>query len=192
MQLRPLDTTSDDDVRGFARVYETSFPENERLPLDLLLAGAGGRRLTVASSECAVIGLTSVLPHPSVGAVLLEYLAVDPTARSGGIGAALLDGVVADAGPHDVLAEIEPPLSSTDAERRAGFYARNGFEPAPWQGEYGMPTTDGGFVPLQLWHRAGHEIVCAPADLMRTVYTDTYADYGRPHLARILAGIHQG
>lgn len=186
MIVRAFDPAT--DAPGFAAIYAASFPDAERLPLGLLLGGVGGRRLQVACDDHGrVIGLTCIIP--AAGTIFLEYLAVDPDVRSGGTGGALLAAVVADAGEQDVLAELEPTDGSPDAGRRAAFYRRHGFEPAPWQGGYGMPDVTGGFLELELWHRAGHGRPESPAELLRDLYPRVYGDAGRAHLPRVLAGI---
>lgn len=189
MLIVDLSPDTDGLTRQAVEIYLQAFPEQERLPVrDVLLVPHGGRRVVLAVDGGVVLGLMVTIASPEV--VFLEYLAVDARRRSSGVGGALLRRVVVDAGDHDVLAELEPAGSSPDADRRARFYSRHGFGPAPWQGDYGMPGPDGSLVPLTLWHRADLVSPDRPRSFMHDFYTRTYGERGRPHLERILAATH--
>lgn len=192
MQTTILEPRHLDQARA---IYLAAFPPDERLPVaDVLEHRLLDRKVLVAredDDDDTVLAIAVLVPHHELGADLLEYLAVDPRRRSGGVGGALLEDVVRAAGDRDVLAELEPPDSSSDAARRADFYRRHAFAPAPWQGDYVMPGPRGA-VPLQLWHRSGRPSPADPRAFMERFYTRTYGARADAHLATLLAAVRQG
>lgn len=174
------------------RLYEESFPDDERLPADeVLVRRERDRSLHLAVESGRVAGLAVTLPHPALRTVLLEYLAVDPAIRSRGTGGALLRHVLDHASPHRVLAEIEPPdAGQPDTVRRAAFYRRHGLSPAPWQRGYGMPSATGdSFLTLELWTTPADDSPDDPAAFMREFYRQTYGDRAAPFLERVVGGV---
>nr|WP_301539735.1 GNAT family N-acetyltransferase [Nocardioides sp. zg-DK7169] len=96
--------------------------------------GSDVRRVRVALDGDRVVGC-AVLRRLPLAATCLEYLAVDPDTRSGGVGRALLDDAVAlaaEAGGDWLVLEVEPVDSATadpdhgDPARRMRFYERAG------------------------------------------------------------------
>jgi ribosomal protein S18 acetylase RimI-like enzyme len=122
----------------FERIYEQSFPAEERDDTDRLLASvASGRHLCyVAEQGGVLVGLAVLLPLTGCRAQYLEYLAIDPTRRDRGLGARLLRDVrrlaeQAPKGPLDIVFEVEPPGDAQGPEqeirrRRVAFYERQG------------------------------------------------------------------
>lgn len=201
--MRLLPAADRPDLADAARtLYESAFPAAERLPVDVVLSpadpdetrtallavgpvpGTDGNSDENTEALLGLVVLVDLAPHP---ALLLEYLAVDGTVRGGGLGSRLLDLLAENADGRRVLAELEPPVTSAQAEARARFYRRGGYSPAPWQGAYGMPAPDGDLVPLQLWETAGAERPDDPRALVRTLYARAYGADGEPHLDDILA-----
>lgn len=130
---RPATAADLDDLQ---RLYRTCFPEQERVAwaeqeqrLEVGLDVA----LVAVDVDGALIGFALATDlTPDVTA--LAYLAVERTARSRGVGAALLDAVGARtsaAGGRWVLIEVEPADSPPhpefgDPARRIAFYTRHG------------------------------------------------------------------
>ncbi len=118
-------------------IYLEAFPPSERVPFDRLAArdASGAARVEAVLEGDEVLGIVSLAPLATAGWSHLEYIAVAPGRRGGGIGAriwgTLLDGVRAEGGA--VLFEIENPhapgLAAGERElrlRRARFYTRLG------------------------------------------------------------------
>jgi|GEM_PF-416041 len=119
-------------------VLEPSFPPAERTTEEELLAGhAAGRLRSLGVVEdgrvtAGVVGAWS----PTTRVLLVEYLAIAPGRRGGGIGgrlvAAALDAWAAALDPVLAVGEVEHPAHHTasaaygDPEARLRFYARLG------------------------------------------------------------------
>jgi GNAT superfamily N-acetyltransferase len=143
------------DRRAFDTIYEASFPDDERVPTAALADSiASGRRLAwVARLDGRMAGLAVVVPLDGVDTVLLEYLAVDPTRRSAGIGAHLLGTLRRELpgicrGCTAVILEVEPPDGADGADRiqrhrRIAFYLANGAVAVDTGGAYRAPVLDG-------------------------------------------------
>ena len=72
------------------------------------------------------------------GWALLDYLCVSPGRRNGGTGALMLEKLLETERGTVILAESEAPVHAPDpvmAERRLGFYARNGARTAGYDSE---------------------------------------------------------
>jgi GNAT superfamily N-acetyltransferase len=109
--------------RQLARgVYEVSFPEEVRRPF-LELAADPDRAIELALLGESVAGLSVTSWLGSLGWTLLEYLAVAPGLRGGGVGRALWRHVAAQAGyggARGVVLEIDDPDEpGIDAQERA-------------------------------------------------------------------------
>jgi ribosomal protein S18 acetylase RimI-like enzyme len=122
----------------FTAIYEVSFPPWERDEASALIATiqAEERLCYLARKDGAVIGIAVALALDGPSVAFLEYLAVDPEARGGGVGGKLLAHLAsrlgADAGGAlGLVLEVEPPGEVEGAERelrerRIAFYLRHG------------------------------------------------------------------
>ena len=129
-------------------VYEqemrTAFPPAELKPLGAILemweAGLY-RPWCLFDGEEIAGGCFLWLGEP--GWALLDYLYVDAGRRNGGIGARLLERMLERERGTVILGESEDPRYASDpamAERRLGFYARNGARTAGYDTEmFGVP-----------------------------------------------------
>ena len=110
------------------------------------------------------------LGHP--GWALLDYLCVSPGCRNGGLGSAILQKLMEKETDTVIFAESEAPEDAPEpemAERRLGFYARNGLRTA------GYDTEMFGVHYKTLYLAAGE---VDEAELMRQhrfVYENTFA-----------------
>ncbi len=128
--LRPFEAS---DKAAYVALYEGAFPASERKPFDYMIAPPTGDRyelLTVSTPTEAVAGLV-ILAYAEVGSrnfVLLDYLAVSPHMRGGGIGHAILPLVRAHCREHGakLFLEIEAPDEAAENAaqrvRRKVFY----------------------------------------------------------------------
>ena len=147
--VRELVDLEDPAVNGALELYISSFPEEEREPLETVrerIARRGhtghsslpAKRFLVAETNHEVVGLSIHDYFPGTGLAWLVYLAVSPTARRKGIGSLLLEcaleqcrleATFANEGLRGVILEVERPqdfLNEHDwlvrTQRLAFFY----------------------------------------------------------------------
>jgi ribosomal protein S18 acetylase RimI-like enzyme len=130
-------TLGAEDAERFAAIYEKSFPASERdETADLLASVEAGERLCyLARLDGEVVGVAVALALDGPSVVFLEYLAVDPSKRNGGIGGTILGHLRAhleadSGGATFMVFEVESPEEADGAERalrerRIGFYRRH-------------------------------------------------------------------
>jgi GNAT superfamily N-acetyltransferase len=124
--------------QAYDRLLVPAFPADELLTLDALRGGLS-RGLTpavLAVDGDRPLGVAVGEWSPGSRVLLLSHLAVDPAARSGGIGRALAAAVLGDwqrrFEPTATLAEVEHPAAHApdpdrgDPAARVRFYARLG------------------------------------------------------------------
>jgi GNAT superfamily N-acetyltransferase len=128
----------DDDRRfeSVARIYAAAIEPSEQKPPELLRRHVGDDRYSflIAEDGGEVAGFAAVFIPSSQDFWLLEYLAVDASGRSAGLGATLFDAAVARArdivpgrfGLFEVDAADAVVGEGNDIPRRLQFYARNG------------------------------------------------------------------
>ncbi|GGM88776.1 hypothetical protein GCM10011609_26970 [Lentzea pudingi] len=142
---------------------------------------------TAHSPEGNLIGFATALLLPTSEAAYLEYLAVSPSARGTGTGAALLSSIGTDLqeerSAHGVVLEVEDPLRTAGRDpllaRRMAFYARWGALPVPSLNDYFMPdlANPGGLVPMTLLWRGIRDDSMLTPDGVARVLTDLYHGY---------------
>lgn len=147
MRLTPLTA---EYAAAAGRLYTDSFPPEERRPWGEILSPASsqGPHAEAIIVDDAFAGLVTTW---DLGRwIYVEHLAVDPSLRGRGTGAALLSLLRSRSG-RPVVLEVEPPAADNPmAERRIGFYARNGFSVLDY--DYIQPPYSPGLpsVPLLL------------------------------------------
>lgn len=141
-----LKTLSPDhpDVPAAARLYEESFPENERpLTMEQMLA-ASDELPEPLSAE--LLGIYSEeVPDDLAGffftidtdfCTYLVYFAVAPSKRSGGIGGKAIRELRGRCGNMPLIFDFESVYEKSDnaeqRRRRRDFYLRNGFHETRW------------------------------------------------------------
>ena len=117
------------DLDKIEALYEAAFPACERKLFSVMAEKAGqGVDLLAIEDEGAFCGLAIVLVYGAVA--LLDYFAVMPEKRGGGIGGAALALLKEKYAGRALLIEIEDPdeASENRAERvrRKAFYLKNG------------------------------------------------------------------
>lgn len=170
-----------DVLAAVGRLYEASFPPEERTPFADLQDGltSGLRRLWLEDSALA-FAITTALRTDDED-LLLEYIAVDPAHRSEGIGRSMIRDLL-DQHVGPIVLEVEEPVVSSDpyAARRIEFYERLGARQIPFSDTYKMPDLNGdGVLPMRLLdmaperrtHAWGPEMV---RDLVTHIWTDAY------------------
>ncbi len=128
IQLSPL---RPDDVVAYTALYEEAFPPEERKPLDYMLTGdhASAYEVLVISTEDARVAGLAITVRQG-GFVMLDYFAVTPALRGGGIGRAALPLIRDRYTDAKFFLEIERPVESsgnyTQRVLRQAFYASAG------------------------------------------------------------------
>jgi len=116
------------DRENFAEVYdimENSFPKDERRSYEAQEALFEKKEYSIYGEWTGdkLLGFIAVWEFEEF--VYIEHFAVDEAHRNGGRGRTMLIELLQMTGKSAVL-EVEPP-ETEDAERRIGFYERNGF-----------------------------------------------------------------
>lgn len=121
----------DSDKAAVTALYESSFPEDERMPYKLMIAMALRRGMDMklyyhGERLCA---MTYICTYGKLSYIF--YLAVDKALRGRGLGRRLLRQIRADYPGNNIILEIErldPTAENNDERiRRKEFYRRNGF-----------------------------------------------------------------
>ena len=112
---------------GVVGIYESSFPERERIPLDMLI-GDDGTVFDAVYDDDELVGLTCVVIDEKL--TFLFYLAVDERYRSKGIGGRILDDICGRYREPVILNIdlVDVPCDDCDVRmRRRSFYLGHGF-----------------------------------------------------------------
>ena len=121
-------TKNIDEVK---KLYNDSFPSDERIPWNRLLGSFSEERIMKAYyEEDRFIGLTCVFLHDNL--VYLSYLAVIPELRNQGYGSKLLRQLQQEYPESPFVIDIEEArkdaVNYDERVRRRDFYIRNGYE----------------------------------------------------------------
>ena len=141
-------------------LYLDAFPREERKPFSLMLKKCeeGSMEMLALEQDGRFLGLAIMILHGEIA--LLDYLAVSPDARGGGVGTWTLAALKSRYPDRHLLIEIEDPDEPADntAERvrRRAFYLRNGMTPMPYKiwlfGIKMLVLTDGTHIPFDRYH----------------------------------------
>lgn len=129
MEFRDLEVK---DYPSFLKLYNESFPENERRiyksaeHVANFIKEKGGKFHGFVYDDGGDDFLGFMTYWTFEGYVYIEHFAVGPAHRGKNIGRKMLSHLFDIAGP-DVLIEVEKPGTASDAERRIRFYEQNGF-----------------------------------------------------------------
>lgn len=119
------------DYPAFLKLYNESFPENERRiyksdeHVANFIKEKGGKFHGFVYDDGGEDFVGFLTYWTFDGYVYVEHFAVDPAHRSKNIGSMMLRHLFDVAGP-DVLIEVEKPTTD-EARRRVAFYEKNGF-----------------------------------------------------------------
>lgn len=162
------------------KLFETSFPKNERYPLWLLAARAACKDADFLAyyDESVFCGITYTVRTENTLFVL--YIAVNDEIRSKGYGTAILSQVVKLAEGRQVVLNVEDPDPAAEnngqRERRVSFYKRNGFY-------------DTGYRLIE--KILTHQVMCNKEDFSPDGYTAALkklsCGFYTPHLERLFS-----
>ena len=162
-------------------LYESAFPENERIPIKQLLDNKikrefwaffdddfrGDLSATETAATPTFCGFSNSISHGDITNIV--YFAVEPELRSRGYGSQILQAIRNKHPNSRIVVDIEVEEDSKDAEelerrnRRRDFYQRNGFDASPfdyvWQGEHYRLLSAGGIVTEKEFRNFWKEIL---------------------------------
>ena len=129
LTLKPV-TNHSRDLARIVKLYEQSFPANERRPLDALLQDSTGSSDFLAFYRGdTFIGFACLLTWQDLSHIL--YFAIDAAQRGKGYGSEALALLRTLKPNHRILADLEAddPSAPNDEQRkkRRQFYLRNGY-----------------------------------------------------------------
>ncbi len=122
------------DIGTIKELFNSAFPEAERIPIWFLLRKARkeGIDFLACCDQGSFVGMMYLITRKDLTFIL--YLAVGSGMRSKGYGSRMLEQVKAMYPHHRVILNIEAPDDSADNRvqrvKRRDFYFRNGFGPA--------------------------------------------------------------
>ena len=192
LKFRTTRRVTDTDRAKFIRIYEESFPREERDETDALLSSiASGERLCdLVYAGGVLVGLSVLFRLSARNVEFLEYFAVDSGYRNQGIGSRFL-GRIAERlrsqqqSTPGVVFEVERPDHAVDGDRRLrqrriDFYTRNGAVLVDCALEYEAPNLAGeGTLPyLLMWMPLGSGVKRLEGKLLRAcveaILTESY------------------
>lgn len=158
------------------RLYEESFPEDERRDRSKLIEVARERNGQFVTSQIKWKGrFIGILYWWDFGTfAYIEHFAVDPKLRNAGLGSRALTQFVDSMrkARKGVVLEAEPACSGDIAFRRIGFYERHGFE-ALKEYTYLQPPYSPDKHPVELWLMKTGDCP-PPEDMARIIKKEVY------------------
>ncbi|MCR4856326.1 MAG: GNAT family N-acetyltransferase [Erysipelotrichaceae bacterium] len=149
-----------DDIEEIKKLYDRSFPDNERIPFAWLLQALGDeQRMFAAYDGEELVGMYFLYLFKDL--VYLSYICVREDRRSRGYGSLLLKKICFDLKGKKIVIDIEECRQEDEDYlvelRRRNFYLRNGFEPTGifyhiYDVDYEL-LCFGGPVRKEEWHR---------------------------------------
>ena len=127
-------------------LYESSFPENERMPFERILKKREDgvmRLISIEDESGALIGFANITL--CLDALALNYLAIDEKERGKGYGTAVISELKARYPERSIVIDIEDdgvPADNTEQRiRRRTFYEGLGFFAMPYRLDiFGVPS----------------------------------------------------
>lgn len=125
------------DLNKIKALYKSAFPNCERKPFNLILQKrrrGEAEVFSVESDSGEFLGLAITLKHKDLDLVLLDYFAILPEIRGGGIGSQALQLLKEKYADKRFFLEIEstakPHPELEKRKRRKRFYMKNGMQSA--------------------------------------------------------------
>lgn len=122
-------TKNFEDYHQFHRLYLSSFPKEERIPIKHLMMRAEESELIACYDEKLFCGFYATLTFGDVTHIL--FLAVDDALRGRGYGSQILKQISHRYPNHRIILDIEAedPSAPNNEQRirRKAFYAKNGY-----------------------------------------------------------------
>ncbi|MBQ1478019.1 MAG: GNAT family N-acetyltransferase [Erysipelotrichaceae bacterium] len=143
------------DLKEMRRLYNASFPDDERIAFRRLLKELSPERKMYAYYEGEeLVGLSYLFFHEDL--VYLSYICIEESLRDKGYGSEVLQIILEDLKDHRIALDIEEVKEGTENEeerkRRKAFYLRNGF------------VSSGVFYRI---YHVDYEILCAHGEVKK-------------------------
>lgn len=147
MEFKITDSLTSEDYSKVYDIMEESFPPNERRTRaeQMKLLNDPKFKVYAVKTEETVKAFMTVWVIEDW--MFIEHFAVNPKLRNGGIGKQFITEMIAKCNMR-VCLEAEPPSEGEMAERRIGFYQRNGFTLNEYP--YRQPSITKGQAPVDL------------------------------------------
>jgi ribosomal protein S18 acetylase RimI-like enzyme len=136
MTIQKMASFADPILADWLALYETSFPEEERMSrsyLETTLSADPNNvsMLAMRADDGSLLGISYTEYPPAKQIAYLYYIATDPKVRGNGLGRTLYEAVMGEArarGCRFLFFEVEIPQSGDDGlpARRIDWYRRNG------------------------------------------------------------------
>lgn len=162
------------DLAVIKRIYDASFPVEERRPWETIIkpAKAGCPTLYAILSDGHIVGMATVWTFGRFA--YIEHLALDGSVRNRGLGSEALSAIIDTVSPLPVVVEVEVPTDNDPmTRRRVNFYARHGFQVIdPY---YVQPPYADGLPEVELYLMANAPV--SPVETTYTLHTEVYGKY---------------
>ncbi len=119
------------DFKEAIKIYEESFPSNERQSKDTIKKRIKGNlyRMFIGRSKDKVVFMALLYPLKNTDFVLLDYMVTDEDFRNKGMGTDFIKNILGKITPNYLILEVENPNygnNKRQRERRINFYKRLG------------------------------------------------------------------
>ena len=126
-----LVTTVCKDIKELRRLYDASFPDDERIPFDRVLSSLSQDRVMKAYyDENDLVGLTVVFLCDDLA--YLSYICVEENIRHKGYGSQIIEYIKEEYKDYRIVLDIEEIIKDSDnyieRVKRKEFYLNNGFK----------------------------------------------------------------
>ena len=146
------------DKRKIRRLYDGSFPDDERIPFDILISTLSDDRIMYAVyEEERLVGMYFLFLKDDI--VYLSYICVDEAERGRGYGSLILKQIAEENEGKRIVVDIEEVKDDEffeETDRRRDFYLNNGYErTGVYYHIYGVDyelLSYGGIVSRDEWH----------------------------------------
>lgn len=170
----------------FKTIYEGSFEEYERDPLEDIVDDVASEEMTLlaAFETDEMVGFAAFYALETSGDMYLPYLAVNAGLRGKGVGSQffqyMTDYLSKNTESARLMWEVKTPPSdevNLIENRRVRFYERLGARRIPFIPDYRIPYMDKTFGYLLYWVPLQDEDVSVSRDEVRSWIEDIYAIY---------------
>lgn len=181
VQLEKVNFSHDKALDGALRIYEESFPANERRSVRSIIRQIdynGDYNFFIVLEDNRPVGMAVVWVIES-RFIYIEHLAIAAERRSSGIGSMVMK-LLMDKSPFPTIIEVEKKLEGMseeelmNCERRLRFYAKHDFVIS--EKPYVQPAYGKGLEPveMQLMERDGHLLDEDFEGVKRALYRHVY------------------
>jgi len=181
IQLEKVNFSYHKSLSDILKVYETSFPENERRSIENIerqIDSNNDYNFFVVLENDFPVGMAVVWVIES-RFIYIEHLAIDEAKRSQGIGSKAMN-LLMDKSPFPIIIEVEKktddmtPEQLKNCERRLEFYKQFGFKLS--EGEYIQPPYSKSLqpVPMNLMELDGNLLDTDFEGVKKAIYKAVY------------------